>query len=171
MKRPEKRKKKENAASGRIWLLLASAFLAGAVGGSLLWRTGISGQFAQLLEVKEGFLPFFLRESVLLAMIFLGGFTRMGGLCAVFSLGAEGLFLGWEVTLCAVESDAKSYLFSMAVRFLPAFLTLSALILLGRQAALLQYPRRTRPDSAYFLTAAIGLTAILLAALLYSLSA
>lgn len=156
---------------------LGLAVLLGALGGSLLcarwpWlQTAVSdrGQASGILW--QALWP----DLALLGVMLLSGFLRAGCLTALLTAAVKGFFLSAFATLFVVNTGRDGYVQALCTALLPGFFSLSALLLLGRQALGLALMRlalppgkgkRAMPDSAYFLTFLIGLGLLLLAAAL-----
>lgn len=156
---------------------LGLAVLLGALGGSLLcarwpWlqstlsdRGQASGVFWQALWP----------DLILLVLMLLSGFLRAGCLTALLTAAVKGFFLSAFATLLVLEKGSGGYVQVLCAALLPGFLTLSALLLQGRQAMGLALFRLRLPlgkgkrpllDSAYFFTFLICVGLILLSAAL-----
>jgi len=107
-----------------------------------------------------------------------GDWLYLTGFCAVFALltaGVKGFLLSAFATLFVVNTGRDGYVQALCTALLPGFFSLSALLLLGRQAlglalVRLSLPpgkgRKAMPDSTYFFTFLMGLGLLLLAAVL-----
>ena len=156
---------------------LGLAALLGALGGSLL-----CAQWPRLQEIlfNGGQAPAVFWQAlwpdlILLALMMLSGFLRAGCLTALLTAAVKGFLLSALSTFFVLEKGSGGYAQVLCAALLPGFLTLSALLLQGRQAmglslARLSSPpgkgRRVLPDSAYFFTFLICFGLILLSAAL-----
>ena len=148
-------------------LLLGGVFLLGALAGSLCC--------ANVPPVAQRFFPpgqaggyweNFRADGLLLGVIFLSGFLRTGCPLIFLAVSAKGFLTaaraaGWMMTL------QQGWIAAISQMLLPGFLSLAAMVLLGRQA-LHQAVQRQRkpllPDGTYLLTGAICLVLTALAA-------
>lgn len=170
-----KEKRTGSAPLPRPWLLPAGAVLMGMLAGSLScagwpWlRETVQGQMQGTLQAV------LWPEGLLLLLLFLAGFARMGGAWALLALAGKGFLLGAEAAALAVGASGGGYLTQALLRCLPEFLTLSVMLLLARQSIQLSgrrlrlppgKARTVRPDGPFYLTAGVALLAIVGAALL-----
>lgn len=156
---------------------LGGAFLLGALAGSLCCTRleGLQGAMLQRGQAGLTLWQAFWPELALLLVMLLSGFLRPGCLTALIAMAVKGFFLSAESTAQVLQLGNLGYGAALADVLLPGFFAVAALILLGRQAmgwsALrLRYPpgrgKQIRPDSAYFLTAAICVMLLVLSALI-----
>lgn len=156
---------------------LGLAVLLGALGGSLLcarwpWlQTALSDRGQASGVLWQALWP----DVVLLGLMLLSGFLRAGCLTALLTAGVKGFLLSAFATLFVVNTGRDGYVQALCTALLPGFFSLSALLLLGRQAldlalVRLSLPpgkgRKAMPDSTYFFTFLMGLGLLLLAAVL-----
>ena len=96
-------------------------------------------------------------DLALLAVMLLSGFLRSGCLTALLTAAVKGFFLSAFATLLVMEKGSGGYVYALCLSLLPGFFSLSALLLLGRQAMGLSLVRlrlppgkgkRHMPDSA-----------------------
>ena len=156
---------------------LGLAVLLGALGGSLLcarwpWLQSTLSDRGQALGV---FWQALWPDLILLVLMLLSGFLRAGCLTALLTAAVKGFFLSAFATFLVLEKGSGGYVQALCTALLPGFFSLSALLLLGRQAMGLSLVRLSLPpgkgkkamlDSAYFLTFLIGLGLLLLSAAL-----
>ena len=156
---------------------LGLAVLLGALGGSLLcarwpWLQSTLSDRGQASGVLWQALWL---DLVLLGVMLLSGFLRVGCLTALLTAAVKGFLLSAFATLFVVNTGRDGYIQALFTALLPGFFSLSALLLLGRQAVgltlvRLSLPpgkgRKAMPDSTYFFTFLIGLGLLLLAAVL-----
>lgn len=166
-----KNTKLRSSATQNAWLLLFAIFFLGALAGCLLCGGGQSFAvaLAQQLIARDDPRTYFLLAAIPLAMLFAAGFFSFGKLLTPVVFFIRGAVSGLQTAQLAMTNSASDYLLQAASRFLPDYLVLNALVLLGRQALLFSNQRRQRPDSAFFYTAVIGLFAALLATFLREL--
>ena len=156
---------------------LGGAFLVGALAGSLCC-TRLQGLQTAMLERGQAGLTLWQvlwPELTLLLVMLLSGFLRAGCLTALLTMAVKGFFLSAGSTAQVLKLGNLGYGAALAQVLLPGFFAVAALILLGRQAMgwaveRLRFPpgrgKQIRPDSAYFLTAAICAVLMVLSALI-----
>lgn len=164
------------AGKGRL-PALGVACLLGALAGSLccshmaMLRQFVQGQ----LEETQTVWQYFFRDGILLLAMLGAGFLRVGCIIALITAAVKGFCLSAAATLSVMELGNSGYALSMILWFLPGFLSMTALLLLGRQAmgwaaGRARLPARRGkvllPDGTYYVTAAICTGITLLAALL-----
>lgn len=156
---------------------LGVACLLGAVAGSLCCsRLETLQQLVQgQLEGQQTIWQYFFRDSILLLLMFVSGFLRPGCVIALILAAVKGFRLSAVATFGVIKMGNGGYALSMAAWFLPGFLSMTALLLLGRQAmgwaaVRSRLPARRGkfllPDGTYYVTAAICTGITLLAAIL-----
>lgn len=168
-----KEQKRETAQ--RPWLLPTLAVLLGALAGSLTCAgMDVLQKWMQQLgqgSLTENLLP----ELLVLMLLTLSGFLRMGGVWALALLAGKGFLLGAEAAAMANGVQAGAYLMQALPAILPGFLTLCAYLLLARQSIYmssrrLRLPpgkvRNVRPDTPFYVTAGVALLVIFAAMLL-----
>ena len=160
--------------AGGAFVLLGGVFLLGVLAGSLCCAqvSGV-GQLFTSAGQAGGFWQRFWPDGVLLGLLFLSAWLRAGCPLALLAVGAKGFLAAAQATGLVLALDGAGYGAAAAQLLLPGFLSLAAILLLGRQAMVWSVQRqrvpggkKPRPDSAFFLTAAIclGLTALAAAA-------
>ena len=153
---------------------LGGALLLGAVLGSFccirMERLCLVLQEQQMLTLWQCFWP----ELVLLLVVLLSGFVRIGCWTALFAMAVKGFFLSAVSTAQVLQMGSRGYLWALPGVLLPAIFSVAALLLLGRQAMGWSVMRQRysggrgkllMPDSAYFITAAVCSLLILLSAI------
>lgn len=160
--------------TGGAFVLLGGVFLLGVLAGSLCCAqvSGV-GQLFTSAGQADGFWPRFWPDGALLGLLFLSAWLRAGCPLALLAVGAKGFLAAAQATGLVLALDGAGYGAAAAQLLLPGFLSLAAILLLGRQAMAWSVQRqrvpggkKPRPDSAFFLTAAIclGLAALAAAA-------
>ena len=160
--------------AGGAFVLLGGVFLLGVLAGSLCCaRVSGVGQLFISAGQAGGFWQRFWPDGALLGLLFLSAWLRAGCPLALLAVGAKGFLAAAQATGLVLALDGAGYGAAAAQLLLPGFLSLAAILLLGRQAMAWSVQRqrfpggkKPRPDSAFFLTAAIclGLTALAAAA-------
>lgn len=156
---------------------LGIACALGALLGSLCCSrmNMLQDTLQRYLESRQTVWQFFLPECVLLLLMLTAGFLRTGFFLALFTVAVKGFYLSAAATLGVMQLGNHGYLQILSVWFLPGFVSMTALLLLGRQAmgwasvrARLPVGRKkpVLPDGTYYVTAAICLGILLLSALL-----
>jgi len=155
---------------------LGAACLLGALLGSLCcsrlepFRLFVQSQ----VESQQTLWQYFFPDAILLLMMLIAGFLRTGCLIALAVSAVKGIWLSAVATLGVLELGNGGYAFSLVMWLLPGFLSMTALLLLGRQAmswatARSRIPARRgkilMPDGTYYVTAIICLGITLLAAI------
>ena len=146
--------------------MLGGVFLLGALAGSLC-RARLPWVDAWFLPEGQagGFWEHFRADGLLVGLIFLSGFLRAGCPLTLLALSAKGFLIaaraaGWVMTL-----SQQGWIAALSQELLPGFLSLAAMVLLGRQAMSWSVQRRRKPvfpDRVYLLTGLIclGLTGL-----------
>lgn len=160
-----------------LLLLLGGVFLLGALTGSLCCAriSGVGQLFTPEGQAAGGFWQLLWPNGALLGVVFLSAWLRAGCPLALLAVGAKGFLEAARATGWVLAHDRAGYGAALSQLLLPGFLSLAAILLLGRQAMAWsvlrqRFPagkgKKLRPDSAFFLTAAIclGLTALAAAA-------
>lgn len=156
---------------------LGAACLLGALLGSLCCsRMEMLQLFMQKqLEGQQTVWQHFFPDGVLLLVMLVAGFLRAGCLIALLTSAVKGFWLSAAATLGVIQLGNSGYALSLVVWFLPGFLSMTALLLLGRQAmswaaARSRLPagrgKLLLPDGTYYVTAVICLGITLLAAVI-----
>lgn len=168
-----KEQKRETAQ--RPWLLPTLAVLLGALAGSLTCA-GMDALQKWMQQLGQGSLTEnLLPELLVLMLLTLSGFLRMGGIWALALLAGKGFLLGAEAAAMANGVQAGAYLMQALPAILPGFLTLCAYLLLARQSIYmssrrLRLPpgkaRNVRPDTPFYVTVGVALLIIFAAMLL-----
>ena len=163
--------KSQQTGSG-AFVLLGGVFLLGVLAGSLCCaRVSGVGQLFTNAGQAGGFWQRFWPDGVLLGLLFLAAWLRAGCPLALLAVGAKGFLAAAQATGLVLALDGAGYGAAAAQLLLPGFLSLAAILLLGRQAMAWSVQRqrfpggkKPRPDSVFFLTAAICLGLMALAA-------
>ena len=156
---------------------LGIAFLLGGAGGSLAcarleWLRETLEQGGQASGTLWGAL---WPDLALLGVMLLSGFLRSGCMTSLFAVAVKGFALSALSTAEVLRSGGSGYAQALCAQLIPGFLSLAALVLLGRQAMALSAARlrlpagrgkRVQPDSAFLFTAAICCGLLLLSAAL-----
>ncbi len=162
--------KKTGTNNDRRLTVLGLALLPGAAAGSLLcarWESLQNGLLARG-QAPAAFWQALWPDLLLLCGLFLCGFSRSGSGIALAIMAVKGFCLSAFSAGILLKND---FLQVICQLLLPGLLSLTALLLTGRQAIGLALTRqRTRkpilPDSAWWLTGLICLALLLLAAAL-----
>ncbi len=152
---------------------LGAAVLLGAVGGSLLWPRWPALQ--TLLPARPACPSFWeslLPDGILLGLMLLWSLVPWGCLPALVTAGAKGLLLAAGAA-GITASGTGGWLQGICLELLPGCISLTAVLLLGRQAMAMALRRQAAgkkravpPDSARLLSAAICALLAVAAALL-----
>lgn len=153
-------------------LLLGGVFLLGALAGSLCCaRIPRVEAFFSTEGQAGGFWRVFWTDGALLGILFLTGLLRIGCLPVLAAMGAKGFLLAARATGWVLSLGPTGYGAALCQVLLPGFLSLAALLLLGRQALARWSVRQRFPvgkgprrDGAFFLAAAVCLALTALAA-------
>lgn len=156
---------------------LGVACLLGALMGSLCCsRMEVLQQLVQgQLEAQYTVWQYFVRDSILLMVMFFTGFLRIGCAISLLTAAVKGFCLSAVATLGVLELGNGGYVLSLVVWLLPGWLSIAALLLLGRQAmgwaaARSRFPagrgKPLLPDGTYYITTIVCVAMILLAAIL-----
>lgn len=164
-------------------LFLAAVFIAGAVIGSF-FAANISqgaehyieqyvsgGSIGSLAAAKETLYA----DTALLLLIFVAAFFRWGMLPLSLAIAAKGFLLSAVITAFVRTFGTKGYLAAFSVIFISGFISVTFLMIMAsqtmkeieRRRALRSRRRVVLPERAYFMSAGICATAVLLSALLH----
>ncbi len=154
---------------------LGAACLLGALAGSLCCSRveALQRLMQNQLEGQQTLWQHLLPDGILLLVMLAAGFFRAGCLIALLTSTAKGFWLSAAATLGVIRLGNGGYALSLVVWFLPGFLSMTALLLLGRQAmgwaaARSRLPagrgKRLLPDGTYYGTAVICMGILLLSA-------
>ncbi len=164
------RKKTGHGAHGidRRLPALGLAVLLGGVGGGVLY---VRWEGLRALFSREGaaaaFWPCFWPEAALLGLVLLASFCRIGCPLVLAAAGIKGFWLSAFSAQLIDGTGGTGYVQALCLGLAPGFLSLTALLLLGRQAMGFSLARqrqptgsrkRLRPDGAYGLTFGICLS-------------
>ncbi len=165
----------QRAGDGAL-LLLGGIFLLGALAGSLCCaRLPRVEQLFTPAGQAGGFWQQFWPNGALLGVLFLSAWLRGGCPLTLAAVGAKGFLTAAQATGWVLALERAGYGAAVSQVLLPGFLSLAAILLLGRQAMAWSVQRqrfpagkgkKLQPDSTFFLTAVIclGLTALAAAA-------
>ena len=155
--------------------LLGGVFLLGALAGSLccIRMESLKALLSHRVGAELAFWQVLWPDLLLLLIMMVSGFMRIGCITVLLTMAVKGFFLSSISTLHVLQMGNNGYAAALALDLFPGFLTLAALLLLGRQAmgwSMLRIQtapgrgKRLLPDGAYLITTAICLVIILIAA-------
>lgn len=145
---------------------LGLAVLAGGVGGGILYDRW-EGLRALFCREGQAFWSCFWPEAALLGLVLLAGFCRNGCPLVLAAAGIKGFWLSAFSAQLIDGTGGTGYVQALCMGLGPGFLSLTALLLLGRQAMGFSLARqrqppgsrkRLRPDGTYGLTFGICLS-------------
>ncbi len=153
--------------------VLATALLAGALAGSLLyprWK-GLQTLLSAWGQAPPDLWQALWPDLALLCALFACGLLRQGCLISLLLFAVKGFSLSALSAACLAGQGSAGYVQALCRALLPGFFALAALLLLGRQAMALSLLRQRcrkpiAPDSAYLFTFGICLALTLLSAAL-----
>lgn len=171
------RKKTGHGAHGidRRLPALGLAVLLGSIGGGVLYGRweGLRTLLFRDGPAAAAFWPCFWPEAALLGIVLLAGFCRAGCPLVLAATGIKGFWLSAFSSRLIDGAGGTGYAQALCLGLAPGFLSLTALLLLGRQAmglslARLRQPpgsrKRLGPEGAYGLTFGVCLSLTALSA-------
>ncbi len=160
----EQKKTGINNPPDRRLSVLGAAVAAGALAGSLLcarWE-GLQAALLTYGQAPAAFWDALWPDLLLLTALLLCGFVRMGSGISLILMAVKGFLLSAVSARSLLEQGGRGYGQALCCILPAGLFSLTALLLLGRQALALSLIRQrcrkpVPPDSAYWFTFAVCL--------------